>query len=307
MAVSGGCWHLCQSSPKDGTMRRINSCSENIKVRTWNSKPRRERPWSREYIPISSTNITALVQSLESSYLSLFHLPLHWLLLLPSQPEWSGDRATAMWAAGEPRLQPLGQSKLMGGSLQPSDSTKTEMQHKSPSPCSVTPTGPRLSWLQLDQGITDAIHLHQVSTQWVMSVKALESQKNAQSNPGHASSSPTPAKSLCQPCTIHSWFDALLSEMAFRLLMALSDRRWMPLLAVCHSSNLSRNGSTNAACKHEKTSSSSLNFFFVIGSSVKPEHKVIKDWHLFQMAPCTQKMNTYLLLAMLLFSGSFNL
>lgn len=63
----------------------------------------------------------ALVQSLDSNPLSLFHPPLHLLLLLPSQPKWPGHRATAMWAAGEPRLQLLGQAKLSGGLLEPSD------------------------------------------------------------------------------------------------------------------------------------------------------------------------------------------
>lgn len=86
----------------------------------------------------------------------------------------------------------------------------------------------------------------------------------------------------------------------------ISDTRWMPLLAACHSSNPPRNSSATAVFRHKKTSSSSLKFS-MIGLPMKPEHKVRKEWHLFQMAPCTQKMNTYLLLPMLVFSGLFNL
>lgn len=74
----------------------------------------------------------------------------------------------------------------------------------------------------------------------LMSVKTLETQKNA-----HHPTLATPALVLLlqnlssQPCTMHSWFDALLSDMAFRLLMALSQiqdgcHSWQPAIHQTH-------------------------------------------------------------------------
>lgn len=158
------------------------------------------------------------------------------------------------------------------------------------------PIFPALQHLQ-DQGSHHPSLIRASLMSWVytrlqhnglMSVKALETQKSARSNNGHASSSPAPAKSLqsalhnaqlvwCSP--VRNGFQAAHG--------IISDRRWIPLLAACHSSKPPRNSSTTAAHRHKKTSSSSPKFF-VIGLSTKPKHKVRKDWHLFQMAPCTQ-------------------
>lgn len=64
----------------------------------------------------------------------------------------------------------------------------------------------------------------------------------------------------------HSWeeakqealqakLDALLSERAFRLLMALSwITRWIPPLALHHSSDLPENAPVTAVCRHKITS-----------------------------------------------------
>lgn len=93
--------------------------------------------------------------------------------------------------------------------------------------------------------------------------------------------------------------------MAFRLLMALSQiqdgcHSWQPAIHQIHPETALLLPFTGI----KKISSYSLKFS-MIGLPVKPEHKVRKEWHLSQMPPCTQKMNTYFLLPMLVFSGLF--
>lgn len=156
------------------------------------------------------------------------------------------------------------------------------------------------------QSITDVIGLHQASTQQADVCEDFRNtEKCSPSNPGHTSSSPAPAKSL--QSALHNAQLVWCSPVRHGFQAAhglISDTTWMPLLAACHSSNPPRNSSATAVRRHKKTSSLK---FLGIGLSVKPEHKVRKKWHLFQMAPCTQKINTYFLLPMLVFSGSFDL
>lgn len=127
------------------------------------------------------------------------------------------------------------------------------------------------------QSITDVIGLHQASTQQADVCEDFgNTDKCSPSNPGHTSSSPAPAKSL--QSALHNAQLVWCSPVRHGFQAAhglISDTRWMPLLAVCHSSNPPRNSSATAVRRHKKTSSSSLKFLG-IGLSVKPEHKVRK-------------------------------
>lgn len=172
-----------------------------------------------------------------------------------------GHGATAVWVAGEPWLQPLGEAKLLGGLLQPSD------RHQSRDATSSLPCNIYRTHGSHDPSLIRASLMSSVYTRLphkgLMSVKTLETQKNA-----HHPTLAMPAlvrllqNLSSRSCTMHSWFDALLSGMAFRLLVALSQTQ-DGCLAACHSSNPPRNSSASAVGRHKKSSSSSLKFFVI--------------------------------------------
>lgn len=83
---------------------------------------------------------------------------------------------------------------------------------------------------------------------------------------------------------MHTRPDGLLSERVCRLLVALSQIRWMPLLAVCHS-----DPPENACCMQTNEDQQLCFADLVIWSAMKQRCKGRKEQYLLQKAPCAPK------------------